>query len=123
MPMIGVIDDDPSVRAAMESLLGSYGYDLAIYESAISFLASDVARYCSCVISDLNMPGMSGLELKRQLRRVGYEIPVIIITASSGAALSDYARSDGICHLLTKPFRAKQLMDYLTMVLAASGRQ
>lgn len=117
--MIAVIDDDPSVRAAMESLIGSYDYKLAIYDSAVSFLASDIARYCSCVISDLNMPGMSGIELEHQLRRVGYEIPIIIVTASSGPALSHHARADGIGHLLTKPFRSNQLMEYLFTVLGS----
>ncbi|MCP2216053.1 response regulator transcription factor [Bradyrhizobium elkanii] len=118
--MIAVIDDDPSMRIALESLLRLYEYNLAIYDSAKSFLASNIAGYCSCVISDLNMPAMSGIELECQLRHLGCEIPIIIITASRGSALSDYTRSGGICHLLTKPFRSEQLMDHLATVLGGS---
>ena len=118
-PLIAIVDDDASLRAAIETLLGLFGYRSVAYESAISFLASSDAGSCQCIISDVSMPGMSGFELKHQLQLIGYEVPVILITARNGPTLAEQAKASGAHCLLTKPFDAKQLIECVRQALAA----
>lgn len=118
-PLIAVVDDDASLRAALETLLRSLGYRSVGYDSAVSFLASDDAGTCRCVISDICMPGMTGLELKRQLHVAGGGVPVILITASTRPDVLARAEASGAHGLLTKPFGVRELMARLTEALAA----
>ncbi|AEA68917.1 response regulator transcription factor [Pseudomonas brassicacearum] len=78
---IAVVDDDESVRAALKSLLRSSGYDVRTYCSAMDFLDANAPAATCCLISDIQMPGMSGLELHEQLGAMGFQIPTIFITA------------------------------------------
>ena len=119
IPLIAIVDDDASLRAALETLLQSLGYRSVAYESATSFLASSDAASCGCVISDVYMPGMTGFELKRQLHMIGREVPVILITACGEPGVPAQAKASGAHSLLTKPFDAKELIDCLTGALAA----
>jgi FixJ family two-component response regulator len=117
--LIAIVDDDALLRSALEMLFGSLGYRSIAYESATSFLASGDAGACHCVISDVSMPGMSGFELTRELRTIGHVVPVILITALSGAALSAQATACGARCLLTKPLEPGQLIECVKEALAA----
>jgi len=118
-PLIAIVDDDASLCSALETLLRSLGYRSIAFESALHFLASsDVGNY-QCVISDISMPGMSGLEIKRQLQALGAgDIPVILITARTEPTLLVQAKASGAHSLLTKPFGVDQLIASLTDALA-----
>ena len=79
--IIAIVDDDDSVRTALESLLRSSGYKVQTYCSALDFLNTNGPAQTHCLISDIQMPGMSGLELHKQLVAMGFHIPTIFITA------------------------------------------
>ena len=81
MATISIIDDDPIVREAIADLVQSLGYEAATFESAEQFLASGAVAETSCLITDLQMPGQSGLELQKQLLAEGHRTPVIFVTA------------------------------------------
>ncbi|MCP2216036.1 response regulator transcription factor [Bradyrhizobium elkanii] len=115
--MIAIIDDDESVRSALATLLTSFGYRPLTYDSASYFLDSGLAASCSCVISDIAMPGMNGFELMRQLRLTGCEIPVILITARNGPTIVAQAQASGAHSLFKKPFEPKQLVEALNEAL------
>jgi FixJ family two-component response regulator len=118
-PLIAIVDDDASLCSALETLLRSLGYRSTAYASALDFLASSDVGRCQCVISDISMPGMSGLEMKHQLQAIGArDIPVILITARSEPTLLAQAKASGAHSLLTKPFGVEQLVDCLTDALA-----
>jgi FixJ family two-component response regulator len=118
-PLIAIVDDDASLCSALETLLRSLGYRPTAYESALHLLASSDVRHYQCVISDISMPGMSGLELKRELRAIGAgDIPVILITARTEPTLLARAKASGAHSLLTKPFGVDQLIASLTDALA-----
>lgn len=118
-PLIAIVDDDASLCSALETLLRSLGYRPTAYESALHFLASSDVRSYQCVISDISMPGMSGLELKRELQAIGAsDIPVILITARTEPTLLAQAKASGAHSLLTKPFGVDQLIASLTDALA-----
>jgi len=107
---IAIVDDDVSVRIALSSLLRSYGYTADAYESARSLLGADMLVDYHCIISDLQMPGMSGIELLEQLRREGNRLPLILITAFPEAALRERALRAGASCFLSKPFQAANLI-------------
>jgi len=107
---IAIVDDDVSVRIALSSLLRSYGYTADAYESADSLLGAGALGDYHCIISDLQMPGMSGIELLEQLRRQGNRLPLILITAFPEAALRDRALQAGAICFLSKPFQATNLI-------------
>ena len=102
--LISIVDDDQSVREAVEALIESLGYRVRAFQSAIDFLASaDVADTC-CMIADVHMPHMSGVELHRRLGQLGRAIPTILITAYTNEGARDRALADGVVCYLTKPF-------------------
>lgn len=115
---IAVIEDDSSLRAALEALLRSLGYRAAGFDSAEAFLQSRDPEIVDCVITDVQMGGMSGIELKRRLSALRSDVPVIMITARTEAALLERARSSGAFCLLSKPFEAGRLADCLERALA-----
>ncbi len=119
IPLIAIVDDDASLRSALDTLLSSAGYRSVTYESATAFLASNDAMSCHCVISDISMPGMTGFELKRRLLVIGCEVPVILITGRSEPEIPAQAAASGVYCLLTKPFEARKLIKCLANALAA----
>ncbi len=117
-PVISIVDDDDGVRRSLDGLVRSLGYKVAAFSSAESFLASDHARSCQCVISDVQMPGgMSGFDLTREIVVRGYALPVILISAFADEKAQSLARDAGALHLLKKPFDGEALVACLTQAL------
>jgi len=108
---IAVIDDDDSFRAATELLVRSLGFDVAGYESAQAFLDRCPGRNTDCIISDINMPGMTGIELKQRLNQEGIEVPVIFVSAQTDTTLPRRVIECGGMALLQKPFHGQKLID------------
>jgi FixJ family two-component response regulator len=118
--MISIVDDDESVREATKRFLRSFGYRAAAFASAEDFLQSDQLDVTSCVISDVQMPGLSGVELQSRLIAQGSQMPMIFVTACTEENTRARALKAGAIGFLTKPFNAKRLIEYLQAALANS---
>lgn len=110
---IAVIDDDESVRTALNSLLRSSGYQVRTYRSAREFLDSEAPAQTGCLVCDIQMPGMSGIELHRHLLRNKVRIPTLFITAYPELA----ANTSGLVDCLPKPCDARRLLDCIAKAL------
>ncbi len=110
-PLISVVDDDESVRESIQSLLRSVGFAVKVFASAEEFLKSDCLRDTCCLILDVRMPGMSGIELHHRLVASHSEVPVIFITAhGSDKETRSRAIRDGAVDYLSKPFSEDALL-------------
>lgn len=118
-PLIAVIDDDASMRGALTRLLRSYGYRASEYDSADAFLALAPAPDVACIVTDINMPGLSGIDLKHRLTEHGSLTPVIMITARTETELHERAHSSGAACVLRKPFASDALIGCIQKALAA----
>jgi FixJ family two-component response regulator len=118
-PKISIVDDDESVRIALAGLLRSLGYEARSFASAEEFLNCGEVQNFDCLITDIQMPGMSGIELQQHLSASNSPVPVIMITARPELALEEQALSSGAVNLLRKPFEAAALIDCLQKVLNA----
>ena len=116
-PLISVIDDDESMRAAIMGLVRSLGYEVRGYASADAFLAEGDLHGVSCIVSDIQMAGMNGIELKRLLRQRASNVPMIMITARTEPGLSELALASGARCFLQKPFAADALIGAIEKVL------
>jgi FixJ family two-component response regulator len=110
IPLIMVIDDDASFRTAVDSLLRARGYTVYPFASAAEFLRSPQFDETCCVIADVQMPAMSGIELQSFLRKQGRSVPFIFITAFPVEAVRARALSDGAVCFLAKPFDSTALI-------------
>jgi FixJ family two-component response regulator len=120
-PLIAIIDDDEVLRSSLVDLLRSSGYRAEEFASAEKFLASNLLHY-DCVIADVQMPGMNGLDLVRKLRGRGDPITVILMTALPDLHLDDEALSAGALCLVRKPFGTNSLLDRIELSLADQRR-
>ena len=109
-PQISVVDDDESVREAIRGLMRSLGYTAQAFRSAEEFLTSRQVPHTSCLIADVQMPGMTGLELHRHLVALGKTIPTILITAYPDDIVRERALGDGVVGYLSKPFDENDLL-------------
>jgi FixJ family two-component response regulator len=116
-PLIAVIDDDNSFRTALFESLCSLGYSVRAFASAEEFIAAGDASSYSCLITDIHMPGMSGIDLKKFLMVRGCPVPVIMITARGESGLEAMARDSGAVCLLRKPFETDTLTGFLQRAL------
>jgi FixJ family two-component response regulator len=116
-PLISVVDDDDSVRESLESLLRSFGFAVEVFVSAEEFLKSDHLRDICCLILDVRMPKMNGLELQHRLRASDSGIPVIFITAHGDEAARSQAVRNGAVDYLLKPFREDSLLNAIHVAL------
>jgi len=121
VPLISVVDDDRSVVEAIVSLLESVGYAAAGFVSAQDFLNSPQLRRTACLILDLRMPGIGGLELQRRLAAENIHTPIIFITAHGDQELSAEVLATGVTALLRKPFSQESLLGALRSALAQTG--
>ena len=117
IPVISIIDDDESVRTAAQFLVRSLGYEAYTFASAEEFLQSSYLGKTSCLIADVQMPKMSGLELQSYLRAKGYRTPIIFITAFPEERFRTRALDEGAVCFLSKPFEGKVLMDCLAAAI------
>jgi len=117
LSLIAVVDDDASIRAATDSLLRSRGYAVFTFESAEDFLQSAELNGTSCVITDVRMPVMGGIELQAILRAQGSTVPFIFITAFPEVVVRTQAMNGGATCFLTKPFDAPTLIKYVEIAL------
>ena len=118
-PLVAVVDDDDSVRESLGGLFRSVGYAARGFASADAFLQSDDLAKTDCVILDVRMPGMSGLELQRQLVASHPDVPVIFMTAHDDARARSQALSGGAVDYLIKPFSEEALLDAVQAALGS----
>jgi FixJ family two-component response regulator len=117
-PLIAIVDDDKSIRTGTQDLLKAAGFWTATFEDAESFLASSSRATAACLVADMRMPGMSGLELYEALVASGDRIPTVIITAHPEEWTQ--AREAGITCYLIKPFAPDELLECVREALAKS---
>jgi two-component system response regulator FixJ len=103
-PQVGVIDPDPVARNGLRALLHRNGVDVSTFDSAESYLLAANGRNLSCLIVDLLLPGMSGLELLRRLRRAGNDVPVVLLADESDVATAVAAMREGATDFIEKPY-------------------
>jgi FixJ family two-component response regulator len=121
--MISIVDDDESVREATKGLVRSLGYGAATFASAEEFLQSNEINDTECVISDVQMPGLSGVELQSQLLAQGNRTPIIFVTASPEERTRVRALKAGAIGVLSKPFNEERLIEYLHTALAVRNME
>jgi len=119
--MIAVVDDDASVRKALDRLLRAAGLETATYATGQAFLDSCEDTLPECVVIDMHMPDLSGLEVQRRLNDAGYMIPVIMITADDEAWHSRGPRADGISAWLSKPVDGPNLISHVEQIIGETG--
>lgn len=119
-PVVAVVDDDESVRESLPDLIREFGFAAHAFSSAEQFLASDIVSQTKCLVLDIAMPGMSGLDLQRQLKGRETAIPVIFITAQKEETLRTRAFEQGAAGFLPKPFSDTSLLEALKAALQLS---
>jgi FixJ family two-component response regulator len=119
-PLICVVDDDDALRDSLRWLLESEGYRVAVYPTAERFLAQRIPGDSSCLLLDVRMPGLSGLELQQELNRRGDTLPVIFITGHGDVPMAVNALKGGAFHFIEKPFNDSQLLELVERAVDAS---
>jgi two-component system response regulator FixJ len=121
--VVHLIDDDDGVRQALAFLLASSGFAVRVYESAMDFLSAAAELPSGCVVTDVRMPGMSGLELQRQLKIRRIDLPVIVMTGHGDVALAVEVMKAGAIDFIEKPFRDEVLISAIRIAMgrAAEG--
>lgn len=118
--MISIIDDDDAVRVATSSLIRSFGFEAVTFASAEDFLRSDVVASSDCVITDVQMPGMNGVELQSALRAAANLTPIIFITAFPEEGIRRQVIEAGAVAFLTKPFGGNDIMAHIDIAVGSS---
>src|SRR5438128_2676572 len=116
-PIVFVVDDDLSVRRSTERLLRTAGLKVQTFTSAREFLKNPPPEGPACLVLDVRMPGLSGIELQRELTQCGIQIPIIFITAHGDIPMTVRAMKAGAVEFLTKPFRDQDLLDAIQIAL------
>lgn len=117
-PTVFVVDDDADLRASIRGLLKSAGLRSEGFETAEQFLQRDPLRGPSCLILDVSLPGISGLDFQQQLRSAGLQVPIIFVTGHGDIPMSVKAMKSGALEFLTKPFDDSELLDAVQQALA-----
>lgn len=122
-PLVAIVDDDYSIRAGIQDLFRAAGFSASTFESAESFFDSPIRETAACLITDMRMGGMSGLDLYHRLVATGRVIPTVLITAHPRELTEVRAREAGIRCYLTKPFTPDELLDCVRAALATPQGQ
>jgi FixJ family two-component response regulator len=122
-PIVFVIDDDPRVRGALSSLFRSVGLRVEVFESATELLQYQLPDVPSCLVLDIRLPRLSGLDLQVELRASGVMIPIIFITAHGDIPMSVRAMKAGAIDFLPKPFRDQEMLDAVTGALGRDRKR
>jgi RNA polymerase sigma factor (sigma-70 family) len=112
-----VVDDDPSIQQGLKSLIRSVGLRVEVFGSARDFLQSERPNAPSCLVLDIRLPGVSGLEFQKELTKVNIQIPIIFVTAHGNIPMSVRAMKAGAVEFLTKPFHDQELLDAIQIAL------
>lgn len=120
-PVVAVVDDDPRVRESLESLIESSGLTARVFSHADDFLRGGHLAATSCLITDVRMRGMDGLELQRRVRLVRPELPIIFITAHHDDQIERRAVAEGAAFFISKPFDAEELLRATRTALSKSS--
>ncbi len=120
--VVVLVEDDDSLRAALRRVLGAWGLETRVYASAEAALADNHSDWPDCLVVDVGLPGMSGLELIDSLRQRGVRAPVVVISAREQAQMRDEIRRRGIEHFLAKPFLGSELVRTVDAVLGRRQR-
>jgi FixJ family two-component response regulator len=121
--IVFVVDDDQGVREATRSLLASVGLRAETFKTAQEFLSSRRPDGPGCLVLDVRLPGLSGLDLQRELARTGEPIPIVFITGHADVPMSVQAMKAGAVEFLTKPFRDQQLLDAIQQAVDRDRRE
>ena len=119
--IVFVVDDDPLVRDSVADLLCSAGFAALTFGSATEFIQAKRADVSACLILDVELPGLSGLDLQTDLAKSGIEVPIIFLTGHGDIPKSVRAMKAGAVEFLTKPFRAEELVDAVRQALVRNG--
>lgn len=119
-PRISILDDDVSVNRALARLCRLAGYEVQCFDSSEAFLAADGSGSTDCLILDVHLPGLSGLELQTRLIGAGRRVPIIFITAFESALAREQALAAGAVAFLHKPLDSDHLLDLIHQVLTAA---
>jgi FixJ family two-component response regulator len=119
-PVIAIVDDDDALRNSLDDLIRSIGYRALSFRSAEAFLNSNQARDAACLILDVRMPGMSGLDLQHQIVGAKWQIPIIFITSHVDDAARTRALEAGALAFLYKPFHEEELLNAIDVALKHS---
>jgi FixJ family two-component response regulator len=114
--VVATVDDDRRVRESVQSILESAGYDAITFESGETFLESGALSRVACVVADVRLPGIDGLELQRRVRRDRPSVPIIFITAHDDDDIRRRALRDGAVAFLVKPFDGGELLEHIARV-------
>ena len=117
VPLISIVDDDALARDGISELIESLGYSAVTFSSAEHFLRSGVIAETTCLITDMQMPGLNGLELQEALQSQGNQTPVIVITGYPNERHRTRALENGAIGYLSKPFDEQTLIDYLAVAI------
>jgi len=121
-PTVYVVDDDQSMREALSDLFGSMKIAVATFESAQSFLDGADFSHPGCILLDVRLPGVSGLDFQAQLGRLGNRMPIIFMTGFGDIPMSVRAMKAGAVDFLTKPFREQDILDAVTAAMEKDAR-
>jgi len=116
-PVVYIVDDDAAVRAALDSLIRSVGFGVQTFASAHEFLRSKRPDAPGCLVLDVRLPGLSGLDLQRELTAADVHIPIVFVTGHGDIPMSVRAMKAGAVEFLTKPFREQDLLDAIQQAL------
>jgi FixJ family two-component response regulator len=120
-PIVAVVDDDPRIRESLESLIESAGFKARVFPLAEDFLSGEFLAEMDCLITDVRMPGVDGLELQRRIRLKRPELPVIFITAHHEDRIEQRAFAQGAVFFVRKPFDAAELLRAIKLALSKSA--
>lgn len=116
-PMVSIIDDDEDVRQSLQALIESVGYRALPFDSAESFLSSGALAETGCIVSDVQMPGLTGIELARHLARAGHRTPIILISAYATDELKRGPLTANVVSVLPKPLQLNALIETIASAL------
>ena len=122
-PSISIVDDDELARDGIGALVESLGYNVVTFTSAEHYLRSDVIAETTCLITDMQMPGLSGLELQEALQSQGHQTPVIVITGYPNEKHRSRALENGAVGYLSKPFNEQTLIECLAVAIKLQSPQ
>jgi len=117
VPVVFVVDDDPSVRSSLKFLLSTVGLQVESFDSADAFLRKTLPEAPSCLVLDVRLPGLSGLDFQRELMARNITIPIVFLTGHGDIPMSVRAMKAGAVEFLTKPFRDQDLLDAVRIAL------